>query len=377
MVLMALGTSAVARSFHELFERDSACPNSTYTQCSAIGLPSNFCCPSSATCVPLAGNTTLLCCPSGNCNQIQPITCDISQQNVTAHPDNPLKTSALTSSLPTCGTACCPFGYSCTTGNLCLKNTDQSAPPVASASSSSSPSATKSSSATKETATTSSIPLNGNTTLSGHCDRFPVNAVLVGFFPGLVLGILISIASICVFDAQRRRADRRRSGSSFGNISEPQPSEHIRSDFLRKPPQTPSSTAGSTPVRQGTVRRVRSLFRKPEMNHTIDSMQQSPRPPMPLVINKSGRQNQNQRPYTPPLQRERSYEDVNIFADRDTASSLRENQNPKNIGGGLQPPKVDDRVSRQTTMDDVMGLAGLPKGQREYLFHLPSTGHQN
>lgn len=68
---------------------------------------------------------------------------------------------------------------------------------------------------------------------------------------------------------------------------------------------------------------------------------------------------------TPPLQRERSYEDVNIFADRDTASSLRENQRKD----GLRPPLelgktgTDDRASRQTTMDDVMGLAGLPKGQ--------------
>lgn len=87
-------------------------------------------------------------------------------------------------------------------------------------------------------------------------------------------------------------------------------------------------------------------------------MQESPKPPMPLVITKNPVQNV---PVTPPMQRQRSYEDVNIFADRETASSLRENQRNN---GGLQPPaKVDPRASHQTTMDDVMGLAGLPKGQ--------------
>jgi hypothetical protein len=367
LVLIALASTATARTFHSIFERASSCPDTTYSPCNATGLPSNFCCPSTATCIPLAANTTLLCCPTGSdCNQIQPITCDISQQNVTLHPNNPLKTSALSTSLPTCGSLCCPFGYSCTTGNVCLKDANQNVAPGTLAStstaSSSSPSATKSStlssSTPKPTTVSTPAPLNGNTTLTENCNKFPVGAVLVGFFPGLVFGILLSIASICIFGAQRRRASRRRSGSSFGNISEPQPSEHVRTDFLRKQPQTPSSTAGSTPARQGTIHRVRSLFRKSQLDPN-NTMVESPRAPMPLVINKAG---QNQYPVTPPLQRERSYEDVNIFADRDTASSLRENQRNN---GGLQPGKVEARASHQTTMDDVMGLAGLPKGQRE------------
>jgi hypothetical protein len=101
-------------------------------------------------------------------------------------------------------------------------------------------------------------------------------------------------------------------------------------------------------------------------------MEQSPKPPVPLRVNKqngngNANANANARPVTPPLQRERSYEDVNIFADQDTASSLREQQ--RNTPAGLQPGTTDNRASHQTTMSDVMGLAGLAKGQREFLLH--------
>jgi len=68
------------------------------------------------------------------------------------------------------------------------------------------------------------------------------------------------------------------------------------------------------------------------------------------------------RPITPHLQREPSYEDINIFADGDTASSLRERERLDVGGRNL-------RASHQTTFTDMMersGLAGLQKGQRAY-----------
>lgn len=61
------------------------------------------------------------------------------------------------------------------------------------------------------------------------------------------------------------------------------------------------------------------------------------------------------RPVTPALQREPSYENIDIFADGDTASALRERE------------KRSDS-QRMTTFSDMMeksGLAGLQKGQRE------------
>ena len=69
------------------------------------------------------------------------------------------------------------------------------------------------------------------------------------------------------------------------------------------------------------------------------------------------------RPVTPHLQREPSYEDINIFADGDTASALRERER-LDLGGRTM------RASQQTTFTDMMersGLAGLQKGQREYI----------
>jgi hypothetical protein len=44
----------------------------------------------------------------------------------------------------------------------------------------------------------------------------------VGFFPGLVAGALVAAVAFCLLG--RPKSNRRQSGSSFGNISEPRPS---------------------------------------------------------------------------------------------------------------------------------------------------------
>jgi hypothetical protein len=82
--------------------------------------------------------------------------------------------------------------------------------------------------------------------------------------------------------------------------------------------------------------------------------------------------NQEQRPVTPILQREPSYEDISIFTDGNTASSLREREMRNGDGNGLQGGSHDVRASHQTTFSDMMersGLAGLQKGQRELIPH--------
>ncbi|PVH88234.1 hypothetical protein DL98DRAFT_580656 [Cadophora sp. DSE1049] len=377
-----LATSVTARSPNTLFERDSTCPDSSQNQCAQPGLPDNFCCPATTTCIPLAGNTTVLCCPNGSsCDIIKPITCDISAQNVTLNNDNTLKTTVLTLPLPTCGGQCCPFGYSCNDSNNCAKNSDQQvAPgPATSSTSSSSSSATPTPSTSRNpspsSTTTSSPSTNTPVVITPSCDKFPVTAVLAGFFPGLAAGILLSIAGVCILGSRRRKAARRRSGSSFGNISDPQPSSDMRTDFLRKPPQTPSTMVASTPERRHTVQRVKSLFKK-----TPNSPGQSPRLAPPLPLNVQRPMAQNNRPVTPPLQREPSYEDINIFADGDTASALRERErgNGRVNGPGLAPPRVPGmRDSHQTTFSDMMersGLAGLQKGQ-PYVYKRESPGY--
>ncbi|CZS94676.1 uncharacterized protein RAG0_04594 [Rhynchosporium agropyri] len=392
LVAIFLATSVTARTPNILFERQASCPAAEHTRCAQAGLPDNFCCPSGSTCIPLAGNTTVLCCPDGsNCSIIKPITCDISAQNVTRNANNTLKTTALTIPLLTCGGLCCPFGFSCNVAGNCVMNTDQKAVPSAPTSSPSSisTSPSSSSSATKSsnpTPTSSSAPSsNTPVVFAPACNKFPTTAVLAGFFPGLALGILLSVAGVCILGSRRRKTARRRSGSSFGNISDPQPTNDMRTDFLRRPPQTPSTLVASTPERRHTVQRMKSIFRK------APSPMSSPQlgPPRPLKVQRP--MAQNHRPVTPPLQREPSYENISIFADGNTASSLRERERGKGLGigrgengsangnrAGLAPPRVPGiRDSHQTTFSDMMersGLAGLQKGQ-PYVYKRESPGY--
>jgi hypothetical protein len=77
------------------------------------------------------------------------------------------------------------------------------------------------------------------------------------------------------------------------------------------------------------------------------------------------------RPVTPPLQRELSYEDINIFVGRETATALRAQAGPEAMHLGVpgQAGGHERRGSHQTTFTDMMeesGLAGLKKGQRMY-----------
>ena len=110
------------QSFQKIDSRASTCSDPTATQCGSE-FPENFCCPSGTSCHALAENTTILCCPADNsCSVIKSISCDITQQNVTAHPGTPLMTTELSATLPVCASQCCPFGYSCNSNNDCALN---------------------------------------------------------------------------------------------------------------------------------------------------------------------------------------------------------------------------------------------------------------
>ncbi|CAM1508192.1 Fc.00g050400.m01.CDS01 [Cosmosporella sp. VM-42] len=110
----------------ELLHRsdDLSCPSSEYSSCGSQ-VPSNFCCPSDSKCLILAANTTLVCCPNGDCNTIKPIVCNVKLQDASKHPGAPILTTALDRDLPRCGSACCPFGYVCNNKEHCVKDADQ------------------------------------------------------------------------------------------------------------------------------------------------------------------------------------------------------------------------------------------------------------
>ncbi|RFU76105.1 hypothetical protein TARUN_6134 [Trichoderma arundinaceum] len=159
LLVSALASFVSASPTGSLFMRESQC--SAGLQSCPAGLPNNFCCTQGTTCIPLAGNTTALCCPTGqSCDKIQPITCDVNQQDPSKSQKSPIKTSIFDVALEKCGTnLCCPFGYSCAGGNQCQKNSDQSkAPESASPSSSAPPSSASSTAATSASTAPTSAP---------------------------------------------------------------------------------------------------------------------------------------------------------------------------------------------------------------------------
>ncbi|KAL6402258.1 hypothetical protein AUP68_14728 [Ilyonectria robusta] len=97
-----------------LFDRDdSSCALENYTQCGSQ-VPDNLCCPDDTKCMIIASNTTIVCCPNGSdCGTIKPIVCNVALQDTAKHPGSPIQTLALSASMETCGSACCPFGYIC------------------------------------------------------------------------------------------------------------------------------------------------------------------------------------------------------------------------------------------------------------------------
>jgi hypothetical protein len=331
-------TIAFSTPTHQLFERQSSCPNPGYTQCS--GVPTGFCCAPSKTCLVLANNTTLLCCPSGDdCSTIAPINCDIQQQNVTLHSDAVLLTTNLTATLQSCGSGCCPLGYSCS--NLaCVINANQGSAPshTSSIAGTSTPTVVPiatSTSATPIAPAATANPSAVQTSLAAvqaDCNAFPAGAILAGFFPGMFAGALLACAGFCLFGAYRRK--QARLSGSFGkvsaSISDPiYQGSALRTDFIRK-----QNSAPTTPTRQPTIQRVRSLFRRSAAANGTEMTATSS--PAHLTQPQAS-------PRTPRLQREPSGESINIFADPSTA---REGSR--------------GRESNQTTFTDMMRRADLP-----------------
>jgi len=337
-VVFPSSTIAFSTPTHQLFERQSSCSDPSYTQCN--GVPSGFCCAPSETCLVLANNTTLLCCPSGDdCSMIKPINCDIQQQNATSHPDATLLTTNLTATLQSCGSECCPFGYSCS-NSACVINANQGSAPshTSSITGTSTPTVVPiatSTSATPIAPAATANPSAVETSLAAvqaDCNAFPAGAILAGFFPGMFAGALLACAGLCLFGAYRRK--QARLSGSFGkvsaSISDPiYQGSALRTDFIRK-----QNSAPTTPTRQPTIQRVRSLFhRSAAANGTEMTTTSSP---VPLTQPQAS-------PRTPRLQREPSGESINIFADPSTA---REGSR--------------GRESNQTTFTDMMRRADLP-----------------
>ncbi|KJZ73683.1 hypothetical protein HIM_07016 [Hirsutella minnesotensis 3608] len=262
LLLLAATVSGVSAGLAaNLFARDDTCKGSNAQSCPKE-VAGRFCCDAGSACYSLAAGTTVICCPeNGPCDIVGPISCNVRLQDASIYPGAAVKTSVFDVSLPKCGKDCCPFGYQCSkNGKKCVRDDDQSRPPVdlkptSSTSSIATPSTT-STPADSASSTTSSSPspsASSDPTPSSQVNWGPVIGGIIGGCAGLFLVIALAIFII----RRRKAADQtnfvpmRRSAASSGPyghvISAPMlhPGSY-RSDFLRGNPGSSSPTPGST-----------------------------------------------------------------------------------------------------------------------------------
>jgi hypothetical protein len=234
-------------SYHSFDRRDAAV-------CKDVdnGLPDNWKCSSSSTCVSLDNTTSALCCPTGqDCSTIRTVECDAKKQDPSKNPGTEVFTTKTDGDLPNCGTTCCPFGYTCSqksdgsNDGACTIQKEKArfvgdfpgAQGTTSATASSSSSTT---STAKGTATATNSPAK-STPSAGAEDKpnpFPASVFLAGFAPGLFVGALIVIGWM-IYTGRIKSGSRSAQSTPRTEkrpmISEPINAQGGRSDFNRVP----------------------------------------------------------------------------------------------------------------------------------------------
>ncbi|GKT42114.1 uncharacterized protein ColSpa_02295 [Colletotrichum spaethianum] len=367
-VLLILLASAHAASIPSVFGRQDSCAADGFSPC-GNGLPSNFCCGTGTTCITLAANTTVLCCPEGStCDKISPITCNLNLQDPTAHPDAQIKTTVLTGKLDTCGIdKCCPFGYTCNKSLQCVMDSDQTKAPEIVSTSTPGPTSTGVAPTVIPTVIPTTIAASAAPDDDNKNDSTFPTAIVIGVLCGVLAGVGLGVALLLFLARRRRRStaapnEKKRSGaprpststSSFGNIiSDPIPlsDSALRTDFILKTPSTVNSRGFATsPTRYGAGANghhnrlsstATTLAHHPIGLARSDSApgtppNHTPERGIPVPPIRSMRPNSGSRryhpsrvpsPLSPPkpgyIQREPSSESINVFADPRTVGSER------------------------------------------------------
>ena len=342
----ALATAVdVAHSIALLSRAPDSCGVSNYLHCNLPGLPSTFCCPSGRVCIPFNNAASVICCPAGqDCKTIAPITCDITQQDAALHPDNQLHSTDLKGTLQACGNQCCPKGFTCQNNQCIMKAgaTPSTKPTAVSTKASSTIIPKPSSSASSTSGSTASPRSSASTSITkeSQCEKFPVLAIIAGFLPGLLLGVILTVLVVLCLGRRRRRRQGGTGGSQKGSeigshaatVSEPifqSGSNAFRTDFLRR--------ESNFKQQQQRTSRVRSLFsRRSSSIRRPDGIGRSLRTPVrtPEMIRTPVR--------TPDMmRREPSMESIKIYS-------------PPNGGLGGRPA---------TTFTDMMADAGFRPGE--------------
>lgn len=212
--------------------------------------PSDFCCPKDSTCMSLNSEDiqSVICCPAGSdCAFIQPITCDVNQLNATLHPDNQMHLSDTTGvELPTCGSKCCPLGYSCKSG-MCSKDETT---PTPTSSATATPSATGPASSSQTSECPAPVPVKKS---------FDGSSFVAGLFPGLLIGALGAVGLMWFINKRREKQSKQKYSGDFGHvarqISDPifDPENAARVDFIRRPSHSTHRSPGSYNSNTGMV----------------------------------------------------------------------------------------------------------------------------
>ncbi|KAK0731505.1 hypothetical protein B0H67DRAFT_476289 [Lasiosphaeris hirsuta] len=364
-------TSASAIPLNDLFQRQSTCA-ANFSRCNVANFPSNFCCPTSQTCIALAGNTTLLCCPAGSdCAKIQPISCDVSQQDAEKHPDATVKTTALQGELGKCGTRCCPFGYSCSGDKECVKDKNQSVAP------SGVPSSTARTSTSTGTGTGTGTSTNAAISETSAPSSGPPVAAIIGATAGAALLIIVAVILVCCLLKRKKNKKQpdqtslklSRSTSSFGNIiSNPIVAEGttIRSDFNRVPVIRTVNERGSLAaslMRASMSSSGSSTSRKPSPR--TNALRQSSVAygyggPPPYGSPGFSKGNTNLQPPPPPQtprqDREPSSVSINVFADPFTLT-------PESASRAAGDRRRHSNLTTFTQMMEEADLGGVGRGE--------------
>jgi hypothetical protein len=363
LLMTLLGATMPFAQARSLFTRDSStCPLSGYSRCPDTNLPSNFCCPTDTECISLNNSEAALCCPTGkDCSRIQPIVCDVSQQNATLNPASAIKSTNLTYTMETCSTGCCPIGFGCQ-DSLCVVLSDTQT----------------NINGTNATGTASTTAASGSGIVidpvseDANCPSYPGKAVAAGFFPGMILGALLAVGGIWLWNRHQLQSHQSTHGNSHSRnasntsaksttsfgvhrvrgtgpavsvsepiFTEPQTGGTFRTDFLRRVSRMVPG------LRDSTISRTDSHHQQPPMepNNYSRGMHAGHATMFPS----------NMPSNPPPPIHERSNSDsstssgegdrLRIYADRSITPNLPSSPAPRkplnqttNVYGGLIPP---------------------------------------
>lgn len=361
------------------------------------GFPSSFCCSSGSSCVEIENPVAraAICCPTGqDCKFIRPLSCDASVYDAAAQPASQvhIELPAAGIKLATCGRACCPPGYECQSG-MCVRNADAALPEQPSASSAP-PTATATTAPPAATSapSTSDSPAASAPAVSlapSPSSSYPARAIVAGLFPGLILGVVLTLA--VVWAVKRRRASQRSAGSTprysgdFGpvsrNISDPiyDPKYGHRTDFLCRDASPSAASAqqspgaGATPARTDRTSsallktpRVRSLFSRGTPRTPPQQMSQA-RGRDPYVTPTRAGERRSVSPPEPGIGRSDSTETIDVlmpapaFLQVPPAAAAG-----RGVGGGMSngDAKKSRPVTQNTTFSCLMEGAGWESEER-------------